>query len=629
MSMSAPLEAEGLSVGFRHHRGIRRVVGDVSLSLSGNRIVGLAGESGCGKSTLALALAAYRLPGAVLLGGSVTFEGMSLFDTPPDRLRRLWGARIAYLPQDTSTALNPALRIRRQLLETLNIHRGLHGSPAVVCATELLERVDIPDPERALHRYPHEFSGGQQQRIALALALAGDPQVLILDEPTTGLDVTTQARMNRLIAELVRETGAATLYVSHNLSLLATLCDDLAIMYGGQIIEYGPAEEVYRLPRHPYTAALIRAVPRIDRDRRPSGIPGIPPPTVIEDRCAFADRCAYRAEVCMKPIALQPVGVRRVVRCVRVNEIPAELTSGRDRADDDNARIRGLGSGRADLLQVNDLRCTYRQRGHETVAVDGVSLSVPDGWTLGIAGESGSGKSTLLRTIVGLVRPAGGDISLRGVTLAPTAARRPSELRRAIQIVFQNPDSTLNPRQTVFQVLQRPLKLFRPEVARREQRDVVLEVVESMRLAPRILDRYPRHLSGGQRQRVALARALIAEPDVVLCDEVTSALDVSVQATIIELLIQLRERRQTAIVFVTHDLGVLRGIADEVAIMENGVIRETGPTGQVFGAPQHPYTRKLLDSVPDPSVRETYSSRPNQAKAVSPLFSEHPKEGFL
>jgi peptide/nickel transport system ATP-binding protein len=595
--VSAALSAAGLSVGYLTHGETRRVVGDVDIRLEPNRIVGLAGESGCGKSTLALALAGFRAPGAVVMGGSVDFDGRRISEASVKELRRIWGARIAYLPQDTSTALNPALRIGKQLAEPLRIHRGLSRAAARTRAVELLTQVDIPGPEQALDRYPHQFSGGQQQRIALALGLACGPEVLILDEPTTGLDVTTQARMNRLILALARETGTATLYVSHNLALLATVCDDLAIMYGGQVVEWVPARDVYLHARHPYTAALIASVPSIHGDRRPAGIAGLPPPVVVDERCGFADRCAFRAEKCMEPIPLRSIGGGRLARCVRVEELALDGAAG---TAGTLHEVRLATGGEAPLLEVRDLRCVFRQRRHEVVAVDGVSLGVASGRTLGIAGESGSGKSTLLRALAGLLRPAAGEMFFRGQPLLPSASARRPAVRRAIQIVFQNPDATLNPRHTVYQAIERPLKLFRSDVPARERRAFAADVLRSMRLNPHILDRYPRHLSGGQRQRVALARALVAEPEVILCDEVTSALDVSVQATILELLIELRDRRNMSLVFVTHDLGVLRAIADDAVVMERGSIREEGPIAEVLTRPRDDYTRRLLESVPDP-----------------------------
>jgi oligopeptide/dipeptide ABC transporter ATP-binding protein len=604
--MTTPnLSAHDLSVGYRSRDGLTQVLADVSIELEPGRILGLAGESGSGKSTLALSLMGYRASGQEQLSGRVDFAGRTLSGASIKELRRVWGSRLAYLPQDTATSLNPALTVENQLREVLRRHRGQDGAAAARRGVEWLERVEIPQPEQAMRRYPHQFSGGQQQRIALAIALSVGPQVLILDEPTTGLDVVTQANINRLIVALVRDAGIASLYVSHNLALLATVCDELAIMYAGQIVERAPAGQLYAAPRHPYTAALIEAVPTIEADRPPHGIPGIPRLSVPVHVCGFADRCRYRVAACDTDIALVPVGDGRTARCVRVDELPP-FEPGRENPAPVATLTEPAASGKADgpapaILAVDGVRCAFRRPGGaEFVAVDGVSLSVPAGRALGIAGESGSGKSTLLRAIAGLVRPADGTISFQGTPLAGLSGQRSVAVRRAIQIVFQNPDATLNPRHTIYQSLERPLKLFRPEVSRRDRREAVAEMLRQVRLSPDLLDRYPRSLSGGQRQRVAIGRALLAQPQVLLCDEVTSALDVSVQASILELLVGLRAERELTVVFVTHDLGVLRAVADEAIVLQNGVVREAGPTVRLLREPHDPYTRDLVSAVPSP-----------------------------
>ena len=607
--MTTPnLSAHDLSVGYRSRDGLTQVLADVSIELEPGRILGLAGESGSGKSTLALSLMGYRASGQEQLSGRVDFAGRALSGASIKELRRVWGSRLAYLPQDTATSLNPALTVESQMREVLRRHRGQDGAAAVRRGVEWLERVEIPQPQEAMRRYPHQFSGGQQQRIALAIALSVGPQVLILDEPTTGLDVVTQANINRLIVALVRDAGIASLYVSHNLALLATVCDQLAIMYAGQIVERAPAGQLYAAPRHPYTAALIEAVPTIEADRPPHGIPGIPRLSVPVHMCGFADRCRYRVAACETDIPLVPVGDGRTARCVRVDELPPFEPGRNDPvpAAGTAATVRqraaeAVNAPAPAILAVDGVRCAFRRPGGaEFVAVDGVSLSVPAGRALGIAGESGSGKSTLLRAIAGLVRPADGTISFQGTPLAGLSGQRSVAVRRAIQIVFQNPDATLNPRHTIYQSLERPLKLFRPEVSRRDRREAVAEMLRQVRLSPDLLDRYPRSLSGGQRQRVAIGRALLAQPHVLLCDEVTSALDVSVQASILELLVGLRAERELTVVFVTHDLGVLRAVADEAIVLQNGVVREAGPTVRLLREPHDPYTKDLVSAVPSP-----------------------------
>jgi peptide/nickel transport system ATP-binding protein len=598
--MSDALAARSLSVAYGARKTSNQVLLDVSLELTPGRILGLAGESGSGKSTLALCLMGYRPAGQRVLSGEVDLAGSSITGSSISRLRRLWGSSLAYLPQDTSTSLNPALTVGRHFAESLHKHERLRHSAALGSAAEWLGRVGIPEPGYALRRYPHQFSGGQQQRIAIALALCLNPAVLILDEPTTGLDVVIQAQVNELVVTLAREARVAMLYVSHNLAMLATVSDDLAIMYAGQIVEQGPASSVYLASRHPYTAALIAAVPTIESDEQPRGIPGIPRTAVALGQCCFLDRCPLRARQCETSIPMLTIGEHHVARCVRAAERPVP-DHARPITTSGPAVRAGVPGAAETILSVRDVSCTFGGRGRPAVrAVEHVGLEVTAGRVLGIAGESGSGKSTLLKVIAGLIRADSGEVLFRDKPLAPVSARRTAQDRRAIQIVFQNPDSTLNPRHTVAQSLERPLRLFEPGLSRAGRRGRIEAAADQVRIPAGLLDRYPGHLSGGQRQRVAIARALLADPVLLLCDEVTSALDVSVQASIIELLLELRSTRQLAMIFVTHDLGVLRAVADEVVIMQNGVVRERGDVTAVLRSPRAPYTRQLIDAVPVP-----------------------------
>ncbi len=605
---TGPLSADNLSIAYGSGRSATQVLLDVSIRLVPGTITGLAGESGSGKSTLALALMGYRPGGQRVVSGAVELDGARITGSSIRALRRLWGSRLAYMPQDTSTSLNPALTIGTHFVEVIAAHARIHRRVAVEQAAGWLDRVEVPDPRAALRKYPHQFSGGQQQRIALALALCLRPEVLILDEPTTGLDVVTQAQVNRVIVALARDTGVAALYVSHNLALLATVCDDLAIMYAGQIVEHGPVAEVYRTPRHPYTSALISAVPSITAQAPPRGIPGLARTSVAVGECAFLDRCPLRVDACAAPIPLIEVSEGHVARCIRSADVPPP-------GSDSPATVRPRAdSGHAPLLTVTDLTCLFGRRGGGPPlrAVDGVSVAVEAGRTLGIAGESGSGKSTLLKAMAGLIRPDSGRMSFRGTELTRLASRRPLAARKAIQIVFQNPDATLNPRHTIGQSLDRPLRLFSSGLTSRGRRAAVDDMMRRVHLSPEMLNRYPRDLSGGQRQRVAIARSLLAEPEVLLCDEVTSALDVSVQASIIEMLIELRDERHLALVFVTHDLGVLRSIADEAVIMQYGRVCETGPVARVLERPSDPYTVRLIDAVPNPDGGRSSQSSPSE-----------------
>jgi peptide/nickel transport system ATP-binding protein len=584
-------EVQDLSVGYTRADGEHNVVvWKASLSLAPGAVLGLAGESGCGKSTTALAAIGYRAPGSRILSGSARLDGLDLLTLPSAKLRAIWGCRVAYVAQNATTALNPAIPIGRQLAQPLARHLHLSGRALRERQLELLESVGIPNPPAALERYPHQFSGGQQQRIAIAIALSCKPQVLILDEPTTGLDVTTQARISALLRSLVAETGAATLYVSHDLSLLSTVADRLAVMYAGEIVEESDAPAVARQPRHPYTQALLASVPTAHTRSSVTGIPGRPPARVILDACSFAPRCPHVVDACRQAyVELLQVAPDHRARCIRAHEIAARPVEASPLASAEIAP--------EPLLEVDEVWSQYAKA--PTPAVCGVSFQIAGGETVGIVGESGSGKSTLLRAISGLHPPTSGTIRFRGVALAPNAVKRPRALRRELQIVFQNPDSSLNPRHTVFEIVRRPIRLFRDDVGRSGERAAVTELLESVKLPTGLLHRYATELSGGQKQRIALARAFAARPSLLLCDEVTSALDVSVQATIIELIAELAARYGTAVIFVSHDLAVVRTIAGRALVMRNGEVCEAGETEQLFVAPTHPYTRELLAAIPE------------------------------
>jgi peptide/nickel transport system ATP-binding protein len=589
--MSEPVfQVEDLSVGYLRSDGQDNVVvWKAAFSLAPGSILGLAGESGCGKSTTALAAIGYRGPGSRILSGTARLEGVDLLSLSSGKLRSIWGRRVAYVAQNATTALNPAIPVGRQLAQPLSRHLRLRGGELRDREVELLELVGIPNPPAALDRYPHQFSGGQQQRIAIAIALSCRPEVLILDEPTTGLDVTTQARISALLRSLVAETGAATLYVSHDLSLLSTVADRLAVMYAGEIVEEADSHAVARQPRHPYTQALLAAVPTAHIRSSVAGIPGRPPARVVLDSCSFAPRCPHALDACRDGyIELLDVGGGHMARCIRTDEIAARPVEASPLA---TAEVSP-----ESLLAVDDVWSQYAKA--PTPAVRGVSFEIASGETLGIVGESGSGKSTLLRAIIGLHPPTKGVIRFRGVPLAAQAVKRPRAIRRELQIVFQNPDSSLNPRHTVFDIVRRPIRLFRDDVRHSGERAAVVELLESVKLPTGLLHRYATELSGGQKQRIALARAFAARPSLLLCDEVTSALDVSVQATIIELISELAARFGAAVIFVSHDLAVVRTIAGRALVMKNGEVCEEGETERLFVAPTHPYTRELLAAIP-------------------------------
>lgn len=600
--MSEPVETrlavEGLAVGYEQADGsVTKVVDGVSFALRGGRVLGLAGESGCGKSTAALAAIGYRGPGARVLSGRSMLGETNLLDLPSSGLRGLWGSRIAYVAQDAAGSLNPAHRIGAQVAEALQLHTDLSKQERTDRVLSILDAVGIKNPKAAVRRYPHEFSGGQQQRISLAAAMISEPDVLILDEPTTGLDVTTQEQISALIADLVARTGTAGLQISHDLVLLASICQEMVIMYGGEVVESGAATDVYRDPRHPYSAALIKAVPTVEDPTRVTGIPGLPPSQVIEGACAFADRCEHAIPRCREihpSLAPPSSDTRRQVRCIRADDLGSLVESSTPIAGTSPSPEGQLD---APLLVVSGLECSYGEGG-SAPAVRGVDLEIKPGETLAVVGESGSGKSTLLRAVAGLHPPDSGSIAFDGVDLAPRAVSRPRQLRQDIQLVFQDPHASLNPRQSIGLILDRPLRLFHPEMNGRDRRARIYALLDDVRLDGSVVDRLPSELSGGQKQRVAMARAFAADPRLLLCDEVVSALDVSVQASLLELLEDLIQSSSVAVLFVTHDLAIVRQIADRVCVMQSGRFCESGPTERIFAHAEHPYTQKLLASVP-------------------------------
>ena len=528
--------------------------------------------------------------------GTARLGDPDLYAITPAERRRLWGGEVGFVAQSAVDSLNPALRIGRQFGEVLRIHQHLRGDASTARQQELLDRVGIPNPREALRRYPHQFSGGQLQRIAIAIAVACSPSVLVLDEPTTGLDVRTQQQISALLQELVREAGMGALYVSHNLALMHEITDRLYVMYAGQVVESAASGAVLRDPRHPYTRALLDAVPAVDTPVRLAGIPGLAPSGAVSEGCAFAPRCIYAEPACTAgELALVHLPGGRDTRCRRHAEL--DLGGPRETIALTEAPI----AGDAPLLDIRAL--TYRYHSDAPDAVHEVTLSVRRGESVGIVGESGSGKSTMLRVISGLLEPTSGEVLLGGNRLAGVVDRRDRPTKRAVQLIFQNPDSSLNPAHPISEILRRPLRVF--GACPRDQEDARVEQLLSMvNLPVEMAFRYPDELSGGQKQRVAIARAFAAAPDVLLCDEITSALDVSVQATVITLLEDLARAQGVAVVFVGHDLAVVRTVASRIAVMRDGSICEQGTSEDVFDRPSDAYTKELLGAIPALPARE-------------------------
>ena len=599
------LAVRDLEVAYLAPGGPVHAVRGVSFTLPPGRVLGLVGESGSGKSTTALAVMG-ALGAGTRVTGEIRFRGENLVGRTTRELRPLWGRRLAMVFQDPAGTLNPVLTVGDQLVEVLTEHERLGRAAARARVLELFGAVQLPNPGAVARRYPHQLSGGQQQRISIALALACDPDLLVLDEPTTGLDVTTEARILDLIEGLRRRTAASILYITHNLGVIGRLAHEVAVMYAGEVVEQGSVDTVFERPRHPYTVALLDCLPRVERPPAGRVLPAIegvlPDPRAAIHACLFALRCPLADARCR---AERPgwfeVAPEHGARCFHWPRVPAP---GAARAPAP-AHAPAPAAPAGPLLEAARLVHHYRPAGGAGLfrrpppvrAVDGVSLAVASGETLAIVGESGSGKTTAARCLVGLLQPTAGEVRVDGTPVPHRPASWPRALRRRLQIVFQNPDLTLNPRRAVLHAVARPLALF--GLADRQSRSAAAaRLLEAVGLEARHLGLRPAQLSGGQRQRVAIARAFAGQPDLVVCDEPTSALDVSVQATVLNLLASLQAEAHTSYLFISHDLSVVRHIADRVAVLYLGRIVEEGATEAVFRPPWHPYTEALLSAVP-------------------------------
>lgn len=562
------------------------IVRQVSLTLKPGEVLGIVGESGSGKTTLGLALLNYCKSGTYISGGQVRVDGNDITATEGADLQELRGNAVAYVPQSPAAALNPALRLATQLRECLP--EGMPAEQKQTRMREVMRDVALPDDDEFLRRYPHQLSGGQQQRIALAMAFVARPRVIVLDEPTTGLDVTTQATVLETVRDLCHSYNCAAVYISHDMAVVADLVDYLGVMYSGQLVEFGDAQQIIADPQHPYTSRLLLAVPDLHGVRPMVGISGYAPsPMTRPAGCVFAPRCPLANDECREvDPPPTPTGDRSFARCIRIGttmptpehhtRLPEEIDTSPDT-----------------LLELAAVRGRYGKN----VVLEDVSFRLYKGECLALLGESGSGKTTLSRIIAGLHREFDGTLAYRGSNLAPSSFGRSADERGNIQYIFQDPYESLNPRRNVAELLMQPLNALKTRVP--NPKSLIAESLERVALRADMAGRYPDQLSGGERQRVAVARALMTRPEILICDEITSALDVSVQSSLIELLQSLQQEMGLSLLFITHNIALVRNIAQRVAVLQDGRIVEISDVAAAFAEGAHPYTRSLITSTPD------------------------------
>ena len=601
------LEVRDLRTYIYTRRGVVKAVDGATFSVRRGETLGIVGESGSGKSMTCLSI--LRLvpePGGRIVGGEIRFDGENLLTKSPDEMRRLRGSRIAMILQDPMASLNPAMTVGEQIAETLALHRGLRGRALDQRVIELLRQVKISDPERRVHAYPHQMSGGIRQRVAGAIAISCQPSLLIADEPTTSLDVTIQSQYLRLLKEIQRETNLALVFVTHDLGIVAKLCDRVAVMYAGRIVELGRTRDIFNRPRHPYAVGLLDCLPTLRRGREPlTAIEGQPPDLAhVPEGCSFAPRCPMAEPRCSETRPpLEPLDAEHLVACIRAGET---ATLGRRAAavslvapavvePQNNADV---------VLEARQLtkhfplaRGTIFGRRFGTVkAVDGVDFVLRRGETLGLVGESGCGKTTTARLVLSLERPTSGGVFFRGRDIHSLGRHERGGYRRAVQAVFQDPFSSLNPRLTIRTTVSEPLAQTEPDLSRAEVTERVAASLTRVGLRPRVADDYPHELSGGQRQRVAIARALTTNPECILLDEAVSALDVSIRAQVMNLLREIQDRSGVSYLFIAHDLAVVKYVSTRIGVMYLGKLVETAPADELYANPLHPYTQVLLSN---------------------------------
>ncbi len=621
------IEINDLNVRFVTSHGTVQAVEGLTYSVSPGEMVAIVGESGSGKSVSALAVMRLLPSGTARTQGSIRFGGRELLDLSDEEMRRIRGREIAMIFQEPMTSLNPVLKIGLQIMEPLTIHLNMDHAAARARAIELLTLVGITDPESRLSQYPHQLSGGMRQRVMIAIGLACNPKLLIADEPTTALDVTIQAQILELMKDLSRRLNVAVVLITHNLGIVARYADRVNVMYAARLVESGKAERVFAKPLHPYARGLLTAVPRLDRGRsaKLSTIDGAPPNLLNPPSgCRFRPRCRFAIEKCLQDPPYVEGEPGHVAACHRVAEIEA-LDPPQQRAAS-SAKAESEGRDAAPILDILHakkyfpVRTGFLRPTKLVRAVDDVTLDIKRGETLGLVGESGCGKSTLGRLVLRLDEPTGGEIRFDGVDLGTLDREGMTGVRKQMQVIFQDPYSSLNPRMTVGQIIAEPIRVH-AILPKAQIADRVAELLQVVGLFPYMALRYPHELSGGQRQRVGIARALAVNPRVIVCDEAVSALDVSIQGQVINLLEELQQRLGLTYLFIAHDLAVVRHISSKVAVMYLGRIVEYAPAEELFANPKHPYTQALLAAapVPDPVIERTRPRTIIKGELPSPL----------
>ena len=609
------LSVKDLAVSYKTRKGKVDAVRDVSFDIHRGENLGLVGESGCGKSTVAYAIVNFLGPNGIIPHGDILFKGEQLRNRSEEALRELRGADISMVYQEPMSALNPTMRIQDQLAESLITHRGLSRSEAYARSLEALESVYMPDAEQVMRRFPHQLSGGQQQRVVIAMALLNNPSLLIMDEPTTALDVTVEAAVLDLISGLRERYQTATLYISHNLGVIARVADNVAVMYAGEIVELASKHAIYQQPLHPYTMGLMRCLPDVTAPKGTRTLVPIdgrvPSPSNLPAGCIFSPRCPYAIEECRqeRPPVRELVPGHKV-RCILADEWLGEEFSCFDEQLDPDRAVP-VEEKTEEIITVEHAKVYYPvpfktvgglfglEERKYVRAADDISLTIRKGKTLGIVGESGCGKSTLAKAIVGLEPLHEGRIDFMEMDISEPLQKRNLETIRELQMVFQDPNSTLNPSYSIGDQIAVSLKRFKivpPDQVRAE----VERLLRSVKLGANYYNRLPRQLSGGEKQRVGIARAIASNPAMVVCDEPVSALDVSVQAAVLNLLLDIQRDQKMTMILISHDLSSVRFFADDVAVMYLGKIVEVGPSEAIYSPPNHPYTAALLAAVPHP-----------------------------